>query len=195
MSPLQTGSSSGAGTTTTSLSSLQQLLTQLTRTTVSGSMTAINPTIQSMLASTLGRMGNITALGKFISFIPIYGIEVGQLFNDVRFLFLNYLLMRGKQVHYKIWSIWSSRPTRCCSRFRRCWPRHKSPSLLPTWPANQRTRRTRRQTRGTVTGRRHRPRWKATRPAPPPTVLPHPPTLNGSKRNSVEVSALVLCWL
>lgn len=64
MSPLQIGSSSAS--TATSLSSLQQLLTQLTRTTVSGSMTAINPAIQSMLASTLGRMGNITALGNFL---------------------------------------------------------------------------------------------------------------------------------
>jgi len=65
MSPVQTsGAVTSAATTATSLSSLQQLLTQLTRTNVSGSMTAINPAIQSMLASTLGRMGNITALGK-----------------------------------------------------------------------------------------------------------------------------------
>ena len=70
MSPLHIGGSSSmtaaAATAATSLSSLQQLLTQLTRTTVSGSMTAINPAIQSMLASTLGRMGNITALGMLI---------------------------------------------------------------------------------------------------------------------------------
>ena len=65
MSPVQTsGAATSAAATATSLSSLQQLLTQLTRTNVSGSMTAINPAIQSMLASTLGRMGNITALGK-----------------------------------------------------------------------------------------------------------------------------------
>ncbi|XP_057364498.1 WW domain-containing adapter protein with coiled-coil-like [Daphnia carinata] len=67
MSPLQTGSSmptTAATATTTSLSSLQQLLTQLTRSSVSGSAIQINPAIQSMLASTLGRMGNITALGS-----------------------------------------------------------------------------------------------------------------------------------
>lgn len=66
MSPLRTGSSSmpttAAAATSTSLSSLQQLLTQLTRSSVSG--TAISPAIQSMLASTLGQMGNITALGS-----------------------------------------------------------------------------------------------------------------------------------
>jgi hypothetical protein len=63
MSP--TTATSSTGTASTSLSSLQQLLTQLTRTNVSGSMTAINPTIQSMLASTLGSLGNLTALGEF----------------------------------------------------------------------------------------------------------------------------------
>lgn len=66
MSPHQAGSTSASSTAVNAntLATLQQLLTQLSRTSASGSLPNMNPTIQSLLATIGGRLGNANALGS-----------------------------------------------------------------------------------------------------------------------------------
>lgn len=70
MSPHQAGSTSASSTAVNAntLATLQQLLTQLSRTSASGSLPNMNPTIQSLLATIGGRLGNANALGNRLIF-------------------------------------------------------------------------------------------------------------------------------